>query len=530
MKKNNLLKGFLLGAGLLLLGGLSAPMTVEAAGSPEQIINGVYAGDINLSGMTEEEARAAVESYVASLKETNLVLTAVESSIEVTAGELGLNWNNTELTEAAVRLGKSGNIVERYKARKDAEYESVVYDLQLSGDLAAIEGILDANQDQFNIEAVNAGLTRENGVFNIAPGSSGVALNVSESAAVIQNYLTTSFQQGAEGTIQLVADITEPMGTEAELAKVKDILGSAYTSYALGSGRSENVANGARKINGSVIYPGEEFSVYEYVHPFTAENGYYLAGSYENGSVVDTYGGGICQVSTTLYNAVLKAELEVVERFSHSMIVSYVDPSKDAAIAGTYKDFVFKNSTNAPIYIEGVTSGGKITFTIYGEESRSADRTVSYVSEVTGTTEAGTKYTVGSGEFGVKVTKQSAHTGYTAVLWKVVTENGQETKTKVNSSTYRASDAIVEIGISSPNSEATAELKSAIESNDEAKIAAAIEKWKDNLVEPEPEEEDGKQDEEKPSKPDNNNQDKPNSGDEEKPEAQPEDETVISEE
>ena len=97
--------------------------------------------------------------------------------------------------------------------------------------------------------------------------------------------------------------------------------------------------------------------MYETVAPFTAENGYAMAGSYLNGEVVDSMGGGICQVSTTLYNAVLRAELEVVERSPHSMTVHYVELSEDAAIAGTYKDFKFKNSTDYPIYAKKVAHG-----------------------------------------------------------------------------------------------------------------------------------------------------------------------------
>ena len=91
-------------------------------------------------------------------------------------------------------------------------------------------------------------------------------------------------------------------------------------------------------INGTVLYPGESFSVYSKVAPFTAANGYHLAGSYSNGQTVQTYGGGICQVSTTLYNAVLRAELNVTERLNHSMTVHYVPLSADAAISGTDKD------------------------------------------------------------------------------------------------------------------------------------------------------------------------------------------------
>lgn len=110
--------------------------------------------------------------------------------------------------------------------------------------------------------------------------------------------------------------------------------------------------------------------------PFTEENGYAPAASYANGTVVESFGGGICQVSTTLYQAVLQAELEVTERHNHSMIVKYVEPSMDAAIAEGAKDFRFVNNTEAPIYIEGYTYGGKIYFNLYGEEYRSADRKV----------------------------------------------------------------------------------------------------------------------------------------------------------
>lgn len=82
------------------------------------------------------------------------------------------------------------------------------------------------------------------------------------------------------------------------------------------------------------------------------ENGYKTATAYENGRSVDSIGGGVCQISTTLYNAALYAELEIIQRQNHSMSVSYVKPSMDAAIAGTYKDLKVKNSYDTPIYIE----------------------------------------------------------------------------------------------------------------------------------------------------------------------------------
>ena len=232
-------------------------------------------------------------------------------------------------------------------------------------------------------------MKRENGSFTITEGADGIDVNVEESVQAIQDYLAEEWT-GANASIALSTRVTKPQGSREELSKVKDVLGSFHTDYSSSAaGRAKNVQNGAAKINGSVVFPGEQFSVYEAVSPFDAENGYELAGSYENGTTVQTYGGGICQVSTTLYNAVILSELQVDERYNHSMIVTYVKPSMDAAIAGTSKDLKFTNDTDAPIYIEGYTSGGQLYFTIYGQETRPSNRKVTYESETLSQTDPG---------------------------------------------------------------------------------------------------------------------------------------------
>ena len=198
-------------------------------------------------------------------------------------------------------------------------------------------------------------------------------------------------------------------------------------------------------------------SVYDKVAPFNAENGYRLAGSYENGTTVQTYGGGICQVSTTLYNAVLRAELEVTERQNHSMTVHYVELSEDAAIAGTEKDLKFKNNLDNPVYIEGKTTGSSITFTIYGKEYRDKNRSIEFVSETTSTNGPSEKRVNDSSlEEGKTVVESSGRTGYTAKLWKVIYENGKETdRVQVNSSTYMSVPKVVRVGTKKPEPEKT---------------------------------------------------------------------------
>ncbi len=211
------------------------------------------------------------------------------------------------------------------------------------------------------------------------------------------------------------------------------------------------------------------------MNPFTEKNGYAMAGSYLNGKVVDSLGGGICQVSSTLYNTVLRAELEIVERSPHSMMVTYVQPSADAAIAGTYKDFKFKNNSDAPIYIEGYTTSDKqIVFTIYGQETRPSNRTVKYTNKVLEKTPAVTELRADGGQgIGYRLV-ESGHNGCKAELYKEVYVDGVlQSSERVNKSNYRVSNRVVYYGINGdPN--VSAALQQCIAAGDEAGANALI--------------------------------------------------------
>lgn len=311
----------------------------------------------------------------------------------------------------------------------------------------------------------NVSLKRDGGKFTVVEGQTGYVLDVEKSIDAVYDYLTEEWNHEA-CSIPLEIVVDEPKGSAEELAQVTDVLGSFTTSYKTsGSSRSANVANGCSLINGTTLYPGEEFSTYKTVSPFSVANGYYMAGSYVSGKVVDSLGGGICQVSTTLYNAVLLAELEVTERYNHSMIVGYVDPSADAAIAeSSGKDFKFVNNTDAPIYIEGYTHDKQITFNIYGKETRAAGHSVRYESEVleTITPPADQIYADAGQPIGYIVT-ESAHIGYKARLWKITMENGVEvSREQVNSSTYKMVPRSATVGTATSDPQAYEEIMAAI--------------------------------------------------------------------
>lgn len=445
---------------------LTFNVEVQAAGT-DTINQGVYAREIDLSGKTVTEARAAVEFYVENLKSTEITLEAAGGrEVLITAGDLGMTWVNTELPEEAVQLGRKGNIIERYKVLENLLHENYSFPIELDFDVATIDTVLAEKCVKYDKKAVNVSLSRNaEGQFEIVEGVEGTILDVEASIDKIYDYLTGDWDH-EPCRIALEITVDEPMGSAEELANVTDLLGGFTTSYRTsGSSRSANVENGCHLINGTTLYPGEEFSTYEKVSPFSEANGYYMAGSYLNGKVVDSLGGGICQVSTTLYNAVLRSELEVTERHNHSMIVSYVDPSADAAIAESAgKDFRFVNNLDYPIYIEGFVKDKKITFNIYGKETRNAGREVKYESEVLEVINPQTDaiYADASRPLGSIVT-ESAHTGYKAQLWKVVTEDGVEvSREKINSSSYKMSPRSATVGTATADPNAYNEIMAAI--------------------------------------------------------------------
>ncbi|MCI8482710.1 MAG: hypothetical protein HFH41_00045 [Lachnospiraceae bacterium] len=481
-KKKYLLSGILAAAAVaaVSLSFFASAKTEEKETIPE----GVYIGEISVGGMTKEEAAQKVEEAVAKLQEKKITFHAGENELEITAGELGVSWGNPEIVEEAAGIGKRGNLIVRYKELKDLEQEDKVYQITYRIDEEKAARLLTDQKEILNTEAVNASLERKDGSFLITPGKQGIEVNIEKSVEKTEEFFRKEWEEN-DASIELVADITDPKGTQEELEKVKNLLGTFHTSYASSNaGRRQNVENGTSKINGTLIYPEEEISVYEITSPYVKENGYGIGGAYENGKVIESYGGGICQVSTTLYNAVIRAELQVTERYPHSMTVSYVDPSEDAAIAGTYKDFKFKNNTGAPVYIEGYTSGEDVYFNVYGQETRPENRQVRFESEVLTTTDPGVRYqAVVDQPIGYISVEQTEHVGYTARLWKIVTIDGVEQEREVfNTSTYKPSERIVSVGIASGNGEAAAAMNAAIATQDENTIRAAAAQWNEGAL------------------------------------------------
>ena len=212
--------------------------------------------------------------------------------------------------------------------------------------------------------AVNASLGMENNQLVYKEEASGHGI---DQAALIQTILETDPLAGE--TIDIPMHELEPTMTKAMLQD-KFILRGAYTTSFSDStkNRKYNIRFGADKINGTILKPGDVFSANDTLGKRTRKNGWKNAGAYENGEVVQQAGGGVCQLSSTLYNAALYADMKIVERRNHSMPVHYVSKGRDATInsIGNLIDFKFENNTSSDVIIIAYTEGNNLHMEIYG--------------------------------------------------------------------------------------------------------------------------------------------------------------------
>ena len=211
--------------------------------------------------------------------------------------------------------------------------------------------------------------------------------------------------------------------------------------------RTTNLKLASQKINGTVLLPGEEFSYNKVVGERTIAAGYKEASVYSNGQVVNGLGGGICQISSTLYNAVIMANLEVTDRRNHQFVAPYVPVGQDATVVYGSQDFKFVNTRKYPIRIEATVSNGIATISIWGiKENPEYD--VSFETKTIATTRYTTQYIDDPNlPVGQQVVVQGGSNGRKVETYKVVKLNGQiVSKTLLSKDTYNPMKKIVRVG------------------------------------------------------------------------------------
>ena len=237
---------------------------------------------------------------------------------------------------------------------------------------------------------------------------------------------------------------TNQIGTEA----FPDLLSSFKTYYYESNvNRTTNLKLSASKINGTVLLPGEVFSYNQVVGKRTIEAGYRDAAIYSGGKVVDGLGGGICQISSTLYDAVVLANLEIVERSNHGFVTSYLDAGWDATVVYGAIDFKFKNSRKYPIKIVASVSNGVAEFQIFGKKEE-VEYEVDIETKVIASIPFKVRY-VNDSTLAAGKTKvlQGGSNGCKVEAYKVLKQNGQEvSRTLLSRDTYNAMEKIIARG------------------------------------------------------------------------------------
>lgn len=406
--------------------------------------------DIGHTGSVAERVGGAFGALFGQ-KSADLVITinndALNQRLEEIASEAlteptGATWT-LEGTNLILTMPKPGVSFDETKVRDDLRSKIEAMDFSeytVETQLTDPEPLdVDALKAEVDCEPTNAIVDKSDGK-TIIPEKSGIVMDADKAREIIGD--------GTEATYTIPVSVTPAKVTKEVLdrALFRDVLASASTSLNTGNvDRTNNVTLAAQYINGTILNPGDEFSYNDVVGPRTTERGFKAAGAYSNGKLIDEVGGGVCQPSSTLYMAVLRADLEVTERSNHSLTVAYTPLGEDATVSYGSLDFKFKNDTDYPIKLVTVREGSQMKVTIRG--TKVDDKSVRLETQILETLTPETiKKTDNSLAPGETEVEQTAATGYKTITYKYVTVNGETTKEVANRSSYRKRDKIVLVG------------------------------------------------------------------------------------
>lgn len=427
---------------------------IEIEVTDDSIIpDGVYINETHVGGMTIGEAKAQLKAKEEEISTSVFTVTQGDHVLEIPFAELGLTFQNTtDVLYHAATVGQTGMLVDRYKELKDLENDRVVCTWSYSFDLGLLEERAAAFAEVIYVEPVDATIDRQNHQWFREPHVNGVEMDVEATLEAVRTAVDA--WDGTSVSVEAVVNVIEPKYTEELLDTITEIIGSHVTFMGgeVEEGRGKNVVRGAELIHGTILLPGESFSAHAALSPFTEENGYDNATAYNQDTYVDSIGGGVCQLTTTLYKASLYAELQIDRRYNHSMIVTYEDYGFDSTVNDdASKDLVISNPYDFPIYIEAKAWGetadfGQVYFAIWGtltEEKKA--REIELYNVVLEREDAETIYTVDPElEPGEEVVIQSAYPRIVVEAYKKVTVNGEVISDEyLHTDYYRRSDGKV---------------------------------------------------------------------------------------
>lgn len=425
-------------------------ITVDAAQAAETAWQNGRSGNFFTSGVAYARGLLLGHAVAPELKLDQISARAEIAAIAAQA--------DTPVTECTWRIDgetlyvtkpKSGYLIDQQallEAVEDAigryDFSGVVCQRQ---ERSAASVTMEELYNDAHSEASNAYYDKATGT--VKDGDTGVDFDPAEAQRLMD-----AAQAGTEFSIPVT--ITKPKITKEEMAAClfRDQLGTCTTTVTGSSNRKHNVTLAARACNGVVLNPGETFSYNATLGERTAANGYLPAGAYVGGKTVEEYGGGICQISSTLYLATLRSNLEIVSRTNHMFWPGYIPLGMDATVSWGGPDYQFKNNTDYPVKIIATYANGKATCTIYGTNLTGNSVKMEYVTLST------TPYETVEQEdptlpAGTRKQEQNGYTGYKAATYRCLYDKDGNliSRTLEANSTYKARNQIILVGPSAEN-------------------------------------------------------------------------------
>ncbi|HDR4737410.1 TPA: VanW family protein [Bacillus cereus] len=368
MKLSKILIGSAIAGGILLcVGGVSGYQYVSKLNNQldtTALPNTTFEG-ISLDGKNKKDIQAIINQKITELDQKSLTYIFQNDKQTYTWKDLGINYKEKDIINKIFKE-QEGNAMNRYKMRKQAENGELKRNYKLTPQLntTAYESFMKDKYNETLKNPVNAELSIEGTTVNISQSQNGEKIDKGKLTDLTKQAITSGTSD-----ITLPVTLLKPERSTEDIQKmgIKEVIAEYSTPMAGRNGnQSFNVNKSANTLSGVIVAPDETFSFNGRVGVTDAAHGYKSAAVYSQGKVIQSAGGGVCQVSSTLYSAALRADLGIVSRSNHSMPVNYLPLGQDAAVADYGPDLKFKNNTGNHIYIQAFSNGGSITTRIFG--------------------------------------------------------------------------------------------------------------------------------------------------------------------
>ena len=431
----------LLGTAAVLLVVLVSGVLILFLSYQDKILPGVRVEWIDVGSLTKDEARKKIELSQQEFLSAPVEIIAGENKLETSRAELGFSMDAQKAVDKCYLVGRSGSLVKRFNQFWTAYLHQIELPCEeVKVDYSTAEKVLEPLTKSIGDQPQNARLViNDRDQITIIPGKPGLTADLESSFVDL-----LSFHKPFTATVELQFREKEPEVTTEDVQAwgINGLLATYSTSFdASNINRSHNIALASKALDNCLVKPGEVFSFNGQVGPRTAKRGYREAIVIEANQFVPGLGGGVCQVSTTLYNAVLLAGLEIVERSNHSLAIAYAPLGRDATVSYGYQDLKFRNNMDSYICIKTYVGRGVLTMKIFGntQQKKKVQLQTSITSVIP--PKVITKKDPNLLE-GKTVVENSGAKGYRVTAYRII--NG--TKHLLSNDYYRPIDRVVRVG------------------------------------------------------------------------------------